>query len=639
MNHSVRSTGGQGHQILEWDESSIGTLQTPRQFEDSRPQGGQRYPHGMLFSQQYFATRSHGSDPKPQRMIMSSNSNFIHDYPPGFNLSSNFFQNQPECLNTLGIRNNGEDDIVPASSSLLNNHYYSGAGMYPYGLMQSNSDSARLPGLHGLTLVNNYSCRGSLQEVDDEDAQAGIGLNLGGRTYFAATQDHTSDVNRYFYRRPRAMSSAASQIPRCQAEGCRANLSTAKHYHRRHKVCELHSKASSVIAGGVVQRFCQQCSRFHVISEFDEGKRSCRKRLADHNRRRRKPRPDSFSTAAQTRTIKDEEDLDSNPMSHATGWYSILEKGVKQRLEDESGQRHPVLITWSSHCDSGLQPTVPITRTLGTQPNLLTAIPLSPSAPPVLQNTKKQLHVLPASSEKVYCPQYLGDNKQTSPNLTLSSVGKGFQNQSQSIGYQQTCLGNVQIQFDLKPSQLQTSGPCFGSPKSECTGSLHSRRMVDYDQSALISEKNCDSDSNLKGATSCEGSSKLHLFSSSHQNRQPLQSSRELGIGSYVGVNRFFEQMHCGLSDINLQSYLQVQQMPSFIKANAGMRNVTTEDAAQQSQTEEEYFSQHQGSLTSSTDSLDHYSENVNQPDTKFSEMQFLRPLGQSIYETSQNIV
>lgn len=30
------------------------------------------------------------------------------------------------------------------------------------------------------------------------------------------------------------------------------------------------------------------CCRFHVLSEFDQGKRSCRKRLAEHNRRRRK---------------------------------------------------------------------------------------------------------------------------------------------------------------------------------------------------------------------------------------------------------------------------------------------------------------------------------------------------------------
>ncbi|XP_022157460.1 squamosa promoter-binding-like protein 8, partial [Momordica charantia] len=75
---------------------------------------------------------------------------------------------------------------------------------------------------------------------------------------------------------------------RCQAEGCNADLSQAKHYHRRHKVCEFHSKASTVVTAGLTQRFCQQCSRFHVLTEFDNGKRSCRKRLADHNRRRRK---------------------------------------------------------------------------------------------------------------------------------------------------------------------------------------------------------------------------------------------------------------------------------------------------------------------------------------------------------------
>lgn len=33
--------------------------------------------------------------------------------------------------------------------------------------------------------------------------------------------------------------------------------------------------------------------RFHVLQEFDEGKRSCRKRLAGHNRRRRKTHPDT----------------------------------------------------------------------------------------------------------------------------------------------------------------------------------------------------------------------------------------------------------------------------------------------------------------------------------------------------------
>jgi hypothetical protein len=35
--------------------------------------------------------------------------------------------------------------------------------------------------------------------------------------------------------------------------------------------------------------------RFHMLSEFDKGKRSCRKRLDGHNRRRRKPQHDMMN--------------------------------------------------------------------------------------------------------------------------------------------------------------------------------------------------------------------------------------------------------------------------------------------------------------------------------------------------------
>ncbi|XP_058008560.1 squamosa promoter-binding-like protein 1 isoform X2 [Hevea brasiliensis] len=79
----------------------------------------------------------------------------------------------------------------------------------------------------------------------------------------------------------------------CQVENCGADLSNAKDYHRRHKVCEMHSKASKALVGNFMQRFCQQCSRFHVLQEFDEGKRSCRRRLAGHNKRRRKTNPEA----------------------------------------------------------------------------------------------------------------------------------------------------------------------------------------------------------------------------------------------------------------------------------------------------------------------------------------------------------
>ncbi|KAI3673617.1 hypothetical protein L6452_39741 [Arctium lappa] len=79
----------------------------------------------------------------------------------------------------------------------------------------------------------------------------------------------------------------------CLVDGCKSDLSNCKEYHRRHKVCEVHSKTPQVSINGQKQRFCQQCSRFHSLDEFDEGKRSCRKRLDGHNRRRRKPQLDN----------------------------------------------------------------------------------------------------------------------------------------------------------------------------------------------------------------------------------------------------------------------------------------------------------------------------------------------------------
>ncbi|XP_066353829.1 squamosa promoter-binding-like protein 15 [Miscanthus floridulus] len=82
-----------------------------------------------------------------------------------------------------------------------------------------------------------------------------------------------------------------ASYPMCQVDDCRADLTSAKDYHRRHKVCETHSKTTKAVVANQAQRFCQQCSRFHPLAEFDEGKRSCRRRLAGHNRRRRKTQP------------------------------------------------------------------------------------------------------------------------------------------------------------------------------------------------------------------------------------------------------------------------------------------------------------------------------------------------------------
>lgn len=54
----------------------------------------------------------------------------------------------------------------------------------------------------------------------------------------------------------------ATAVPRCQVEGCHVALGDARDYHRRHKVCEAHSKAPRVVVLGLEQRFCQQCSRY-----------------------------------------------------------------------------------------------------------------------------------------------------------------------------------------------------------------------------------------------------------------------------------------------------------------------------------------------------------------------------------------
>nr|AQQ11799.1 squamosa-promoter binding protein-like protein [Phyllostachys edulis] len=130
-----------------------------------------------------------------------------------------------------------------------------------------------------------------------------IGLKLGKRTYFenvcggqnvkssapSGVPSPSTVVKKV------KMSQQNTQSSYCQVEGCKVDLSSAKDYHRKHKVCEAHSKAPKVVVAGLERRFCQQCSRFHGLVEFDQKKRSCRRRLSDHNARRRKPQPETIA--------------------------------------------------------------------------------------------------------------------------------------------------------------------------------------------------------------------------------------------------------------------------------------------------------------------------------------------------------
>ncbi|KAK6913830.1 SBP domain [Dillenia turbinata] len=83
---------------------------------------------------------------------------------------------------------------------------------------------------------------------------------------------------------------AIGTAARCQVPDCGTDISELKGYHRRHRVCLRCANASAVTLDGESKRYCQQCGKFHILPDFDEGKRSCRRKLERHNnRRRRKP--------------------------------------------------------------------------------------------------------------------------------------------------------------------------------------------------------------------------------------------------------------------------------------------------------------------------------------------------------------
>ncbi|KAI9074080.1 hypothetical protein K1719_043972 [Acacia pycnantha] len=135
------------------------------------------------------------------------------------------------------------------------------------------------------------SSRHEKEEEEEEDEEEADGDEEETESEVGSGEEHGRKrrviSNTYNRRGPKHGSSSAVP-PCCQADDCRTDLSGAKQYHRRHKVCEYHAKAAVVLISGNEQRFCQQCSRFHELSEFDNSKRSCRRRLAGHNERRRK---------------------------------------------------------------------------------------------------------------------------------------------------------------------------------------------------------------------------------------------------------------------------------------------------------------------------------------------------------------
>lgn len=143
----------------------------------------------------------------------------------------------------------------------------------------------------------------SLEGASVCSSDQSIGLKLGKRTYFENGFANKSNAKTSLpngvppaltVKKVKLSHSSSTTIQRCQVEGCNLDLSSAKEYHRKHRVCENHSKSLNVVVAGLDRRFCQQCSRFHGLPEFDGKKRSCRRRLSDHNARRRKPQQETI---------------------------------------------------------------------------------------------------------------------------------------------------------------------------------------------------------------------------------------------------------------------------------------------------------------------------------------------------------
>ncbi|KAL5545483.1 hypothetical protein UlMin_005170 [Ulmus minor] len=141
---------------------------------------------------------------------------------------------------------------------------------------------------------------GSSSSPPNSSSESLNGLKFGQKIYFedvgigAFPKSGGGSSSSSVATPPKKVRSSSVSAARCQVEGCKVDLSGAKAYYSRHKVCAMHSKSPKVMVAGLEQRFCQQCSRFHQLPEFDQGKRSCRRRLAGHNERRRKPPPGSM---------------------------------------------------------------------------------------------------------------------------------------------------------------------------------------------------------------------------------------------------------------------------------------------------------------------------------------------------------
>nr|CAI91302.1 squamosa promoter binding protein 4 [Physcomitrium patens] len=496
------------------------------------------------------------------------------------------------------------------------------------------------------------------------DGHARIGLNLGVRTYFSTEETAASGLGK----RHRT-GSPGSQVPTCQAEGCKTDLSTSKQYHRRHKVCELHSKAPNVQVGGQTQRFCQQCSRFHSLEEFDNGKRSCRKRLADHNRRRRKPQPYASVSAgklAEPIGIKNEDDPSgSNRVNDSKSMIIPLKcRSSPSSVSLEDSDEKPGPVGNSLHflsCNQGIRRGPGDDQHLshsGMQMSsqdmkrseaLLSS--LSP-APLMLQNAKQQMPLVGGNDNhdqdhSVYQQhlQAISMGQTSGPKLSLSSLGGQLGLSHQAGGRRQTISGQMH-------NEIETPVPWLRPPnlRSDLTQVIGRQSTMNLQH--LMSN---DSKSGIISTSANSQEPDVQAFPSSSQNLIPRDiASPEWMLGNMTGQavragsNPFVSS---SLNNITGNGQLEsVHQIMPLIDSSSEDGRIPSNGGSDQishrTHTPVEFMREHNTGTDSEPRGDDNNSRSggsaVGSPDIKYHELHALRPyesVSSSIYDSNHNLL
>ena len=164
--------------------------------------------------------------------------------------------NDMRVHNNSNLTNNAWDDntnIISTATSTTPIFAASGTPYYDYtnqilfNNTTFNNPCMRDPHMMCLRLGKRHYCSDTV---------------MGPDRYVAA--ESSSAANKRPGKQPYPYGMAA----RCQVDGCNVALSNVKEYYRRHKVCEIHSKAPKVVVLGLQQRFCQQCSRFSILFQI-----------------------------------------------------------------------------------------------------------------------------------------------------------------------------------------------------------------------------------------------------------------------------------------------------------------------------------------------------------------------------------